>query len=58
MMFTKTEVIAVNLLGQAGMLPGYNTTNCPDPHTAGNKIIELAEQIKAERAVATMEAKA
>jgi hypothetical protein len=57
MFITKTEIIALNLLGQAGMLPGYNTTNCPDAHTAGNKIIELAEQIKSERAVAAMEVK-
>lgn len=57
MFITKTEIIALNILGQAGMLPGYNTTNCPDAHVAGNKVIELAESIKAERAVVAMEVK-
>ncbi len=35
---------------------GMCTDEKRTPHDAGNKIIELAEQIKAERAVAAMQA--
>ncbi len=58
MIYTATEIEAYRLLGSAGYLLNYNTTFCKEtPHSAGNKIIEIAERIKAERAVATMEIK-
>ena len=58
MMFTMSEMNAYMILGNAGKIPGYHTTK-PDmnPHDAGNKIIELAEKIKAERQVAILEKK-
>ena len=58
MIYTPTELDALHFLGRAGKLINYNTTFCKEtPHTAGNKIIEMAEQIKAERAVVAMEVK-
>ena len=56
MIYTASEFDAYHLLGNAGRLVNYNTTFCKEtPHTSGNKIIGLAEQIKAERAIASME---
>ena len=40
--WTWAEIEAAGLLG------------CRDPHEAGNRLIELAERIKAERAVVAM----
>lgn len=58
MFYTKTELYAIQVLGAAGQIRDYFTTFCKvDPHEAGNRLIEIAERIKAERAVAAMEEK-
>jgi len=51
--FTKTELKVYQLLLS---MMGSNSTDTSgfSPNDAGNKIIEFAEQIKAERAVASM----
>jgi hypothetical protein len=47
------EIEASKLL--TGKVAGFgNSTNARSPHEAGNYIIQLAEKIKAERAVITM----
>ncbi len=51
--FTWGELEAHDLLYGSG---GSNSISVPNFHAAGNKIIELAERIKAERAVAAMQA--
>ena len=51
------EIQAWRMLGRLGEHGGYTTTDPSaqmTPHEAGNKIIALAEQIKAERAVVAM----
>ena len=51
--YTRSEMNAKLLMGK-----GINdTASTYTPHDAGNEIIALAEQIKAERAVAAMEKK-
>lgn len=51
MIFTQGEMEAARLL----KIPALDTQDTRTPHDAGNEIIRLAERIKAERAVATME---
>jgi len=58
MTYTKHEILAFQMLGVVNLIPNFFTTFCDvTPHDAGNKIIALAEQIKAERAVSAMEVK-
>jgi hypothetical protein len=52
MRVTFSEIVAYGLLQQG---PVTNETNQDSIHDAANHIIELAERIKAERAVAAME---
>ncbi len=54
MLYTQSEVEAWVFLEKAGLI-SMNTNNSEAFHDAGNKIIELAEKIKAERAVYAME---
>ena len=49
----KAQSMFLQLRGYYTNRPG-NEDNYNDPHYCGNKIIELAEQIKAERAVIAM----
>ena len=51
--YTNAEIQAQILTGK-GM---YSTDSTYTPHDAGNEIIELAERIKAERAIMAMEQK-
>ena len=51
---TKTEIEAWGLLIRAGGYGFEAATWGKNAHDAGNEIIRLAEQIKAERAVAAM----
>ena len=53
MQFTQAEVEAWKLLMRAGEIP--LSTDSIDYHTAGNRIIYLAERIKAERSVIGMD---
>ena len=56
MIYTAAEMEAYRILGLVGYLFNYNTTFCKEtPHSAGNKLIEIAERIKAERSVVAME---
>lgn len=47
--YTRSEFYALNIL--------YGKYSNENPHKAANEIIELAERIKAERAVAAMSIK-
>ena len=49
----KSEVEAYHILRKAGEMP-LTTSNQQDFSEAGNKIIELAERIKAERSAMTL----
>ena len=48
--YTISEIRAHSLLH-----PGICTTDIIDYHKSGNELIELAERIKSERAIAAME---
>ena len=48
--YTYSEIEAMNLIGWPSATDSKFT-----PHDAGNQVIALAEQIKAERAIMTME---
>ena len=50
--YTGAELRAYSLSGRGG-----DTTDTFSPHDAGNEVIALAEQIKAERAIMAMETK-
>ena len=52
--FTSGEIHAWNLLASAGELPTTTNWDESNPHLAGNRVIALAEQIKAERAALTV----
>uniref|UniRef100_A0A6M3LVM2 Uncharacterized protein n=1 Tax=viral metagenome TaxID=1070528 RepID=A0A6M3LVM2_9ZZZZ len=57
MNYTPTELTAYEIMGRSGLFPmGYNTTSPMNIHEAANRFIEIAERIKAERAVCAMEA--
>ena len=51
---TGAEMLTYAIMGTAGQVKGYNTTNPENVHTVANRFIELAERIKAERAVVAM----
>ena len=53
-LYTHGEFEAYQLLLLSGRY-SLNTTSLQNPQGAGNEIIRLAEQIKAERAVAGMQ---
>ena len=58
MKYTPTELLAFDIMGKAGRVKGFYTTNeCKDIHSVANEFIQIAEQIKAERAVCAMEEK-
>lgn len=52
---TVTELIAFRILGTAGLVAGFNTTQPEGIHNVANRFIELAERIKAERSVISMQ---
>ena len=52
---TATEFTAFQILGSAGLVGGFNTTQPEGIHSVANRFIELAERIKAERAVVSMQ---
>jgi len=56
MNYTPTELLAFDIMGKAGQVRGFYTTNkCENIHSVANRFIEMAERIKAERAVVAME---
>lgn len=50
-----SEIVAFHIMGDAGQVKGYNTTEPENIHAVANRLIELAERIKAERAVVAMQ---
>lgn len=55
--YTKSELEAHNLLVSSGRIACTTSNQSVDVHEAANRIIELAERIKAERSVVAMTAK-